>query len=89
MLSHYDCFASIIQNRSSCLGPYGRPDKNSSTAFLYYRLYLLLYSVFNHKRAMAAKCRESHQHSTTLPFPDSESGPAERCWWVEYLMNLT
>jgi hypothetical protein len=34
-----------------------------------------LYSAYNHKRAIAAKCRESHQRrtdaTTAVPFPDS------------------
>jgi hypothetical protein len=34
-----------------------------------------IYSVYNQKRATAAKCRESHHHrtdtTTAVPFPDS------------------
>jgi hypothetical protein len=34
-----------------------------------------IYSAYNHKRATAAKCRESHRHrtdaTTAVPFPDS------------------
>jgi hypothetical protein len=36
-----------------------------------------IYSACNHKRATAAKCRESHHRrtdaTTAVPFPDSES----------------
>jgi hypothetical protein len=48
-----------------------------------------IYSAYNHKRATAAKCPESHHRrtdaTTAVPFPDSESvthGILQ--WWRAY-----
>jgi hypothetical protein len=60
------------------------------------------YSAYNHKRATAAKCHESHHRrtdaTTAVPFPDSESAVVSRwcdsrhfaavaCLWLYALYN--